>query len=218
MMPVHMSEILKNVGTVFQQGGPVLFVLLAVSVVSVSLAFERAVFWWGLHKPGRRAWVSKALQMLKKGDREGARALASADTTMYGTMLEELLSGRVTESTAVGLVEERRPLIERFNGTLSTIITGAPLIGLLGTVTGIIRSFDVIGNASAVRDIPGVAQGVSEALLNTAGGLGVALMTLVPYVIYKAQTDRFMSHVEAMAAAADRGMGDGKRTADERRG
>lgn len=209
-----MSEILKNVGTIFQQGGPVLFVLLGVSVVSVALAFERAVFWWGLHKPGRRAWVGRALQLLKKGDRDGARSLAAADTTMYGSMLDELLSGRVTESTAVGLVEERRPMIERFNGTLSTIITGAPLIGLLGTVTGIIRSFDVIGNASAVRDIPGVAQGVSEALLNTAAGLGVALFTLVPYVIFKAQTDRFLSHTEAISAAAQRGMEN--RTADQR--
>jgi biopolymer transport protein ExbB len=207
MMPVPMSEILKNVGTIFQQGGPVLYVLLGVSVVSVALAFERAVFWWGLHKPGRTAWVARALEMLKKGDRAGAKTLAAADTTMYGGMLDELLSSRLTDSTAVGLVEERRHLVERFNGALSTIITAAPLIGLLGTVTGIIRSFDVIGNASAVRDIPGVAQGVSEALLNTAAGLGVALFTLVPYVIFKSQTERFMSRVESLTAAAGRGAG-----------
>lgn len=204
-----MSEILKNISTVFQQGGPVLYVLLGVSILSVTLSFERALFWWRLHKPGRRAWVGKALGQLKRGDLDGARSLAAADTTLYASVVDELTRAPLSESTAVGLVEERRHQFERFNGALSTIITAAPLIGLLGTVTGIIRSFDVIGNASAVRDIPGVAQGVSEALLNTAGGLGVALFTLIPYVICRAQSDRLLSNIEALSAAAQQGRAGG---------
>lgn len=200
-----MGEILKNISGVFHLGGPVLWVLLGVSVVALALVIERATFWWGLHRPGRAAWVAKALSLLKKGDLAGSKALAAADTTLYAGMIDELISTRLTDSTAVGLVEERRHLVERFNGALSTIITAAPLIGLLGTVTGIIRSFDVIGEASAVRDIPAVAQGVSEALLNTAAGLAVALLTLLPTVIFKAQTDRFLSNAEALAAAAAQG-------------
>lgn len=205
MMPAPMSEILRHIGDIFHKGGPVLWVLLAVSVLSVTLCFERAVFWLGLHKAGRRAWVNKAIAKLKTGDLEGARTLAAGDTSLYAGVVDELLAARLTDSTAIGLVEERRHQIERFTGALSTIITAAPLLGLLGTVTGIIRSFDVIGNASAVRDIPGVAQGVSEALLNTAAGLSVALMTLLPYVIFKAQSDRCLSNIEALAAAALQG-------------
>ncbi|MFM9956776.1 MAG: MotA/TolQ/ExbB proton channel family protein [Phycisphaerales bacterium] len=202
-----MTDILRNILSIFQLGGPVLWVLLAVSVVAFTLVIERATFWWGLHKPGRGAWVAKALSLLKKGDIGGTKTLAAADTTLYAGIVDELVTVRLTDSTAVGLVEERRHLVERFNGALSTIITAAPLIGLLGTVTGIIRSFDVIGDASAVRDIPAVAQGVSEALLNTAAGLAVALLTLLPTVIFKAQTDRFLSNAEALAAAAAQGRG-----------
>ncbi len=200
-----MLELLKNAGHVFEKGGPVVWVLLAVSVLSVTLAFERAVFWLGLHKPGRRAWIRKAIERLKAGDLAAVKTMAAGDTSLYAGVIDELLSARLTDSTAVGLVEERRGAVERFNGALSTIITAAPLLGLLGTVTGIIRSFDVIGNASAVRDIPMVAQGVSEALINTAAGLGVALFTLVPYVLCRAQSERCLSAIESLAAAAAQG-------------
>lgn len=205
MMPTPMAEIARNLQTLFQQGGPVLWVLLGLSIVSLTLCAERAMFWRALHRSGRRAWVSKAVKALKSRDTDAARAMAAADATLYGEVVSELISAPVNELTAVGLIEERRDAIERFNGALSTIITAGPLVGLLGTVTGIIRSFDVIGNASAVRDIPAVAQGVSEALLNTAAGLAVALLTLLPYVIYRSQADRCLSNIESLTAAAARG-------------
>ena len=200
-----MSELFHHAAEIMSKGVPVMWVLLGVSIVSLTLTFERVLFWLSLNGSGRRARIDKITEKLRSGDLAGAKNLADQDQSLYGAVAEALLVGRITDSTAIGLVERHRPSLERFNTALSTIVTGSPLVGLLGTVTGIIRSFDLIGNASAVRDIPAVAQGVSEALLNTAGGLGVALFTLIPYVIFKGMADRGLGTIEVMVAAAEQG-------------
>jgi biopolymer transport protein ExbB len=108
---------------------------------------------------------------------------------------------------AVEAVEAQRPRFDRFMVTLSTIITAAPLLGILGTVFGIIQSFNLLGEQTTLTDPRAVSVGIAEALLTTALGLIVALLTLFPYMIFRGQVDRAMGRLESVIAAAQQGAG-----------
>ncbi len=91
---------------------------------------------------------------------------------------------------------------------MSTIITAAPLLGILGTVIGIIRSFRILGAPSEgqLTDPSAVSAGIAEALLTTALGLIVALVTLFPYMIFRANMERALGRLESVIAAAQQGV------------
>src|SRR5690606_19187147 len=110
------------------------------------------------------------------------------DRTFLGVfalaLIDEMKHGRgLSEVAAREAVETVRPAIERFSATLSTIITAAPMLGILGTVTGIISSFAAVGAGAAggagegPTDPTLVADGISQALYTTAFGLLIAVVT-----------------------------------------
>ncbi|MEZ6318396.1 MAG: MotA/TolQ/ExbB proton channel family protein [Phycisphaerales bacterium] len=134
---------------------------------------------------------------------QAALDIARQDATVYAELVETLLSrrGEATEAAALEQIEHLRPKIERFGVVLATTIAAAPLLGILGTVTGIIRSFDLLGGAETVADPTSVAAGIAEALFTTAFGLIVALVTLFPYAVFRSQAERCLGRLEALGAA-----------------
>ncbi len=110
------------------------------------------------------------------------------------------------DSLASAAAEIQRHRLERFSVILSTIITASPMIGILGTVIGIIKSFQVLGNTSGLADPRGVSGGIGEALITTASGLAVALLTLFPYMAFKGLADRGLGRMESVIAAAQIGL------------
>lgn len=174
--------------------------LLGLSIISLALAVERALFWLRTHGPGRRRWLRKARNALRSGDTERAGVLGDEDATVYGLGLRTLVRGGPSEAAAVELVEQARGPIERFGATHTLIITASPLLGILGTVLGIIDSFRVLGAAEGATDLSAAAGGIAEALITTAFGLIVALVTLVPHAVFRAQADRCISALELLAA------------------
>lgn len=187
---------------IFQRGGPVMWPLLALSLVSIALSIERAWFWLRVH--GRRSarWLDDAAAALRAGDQAAAGKLARSPRLIYTTVVSSLAKRPATDASGVELAEAARPLIERFAATQSVIITAAPLLGILGTVLGIIDSFEVLSSADAVRDVNAVAAGIAEALITTAFGLIVALVTLFPHALYRAHANRCLGTIERLAAAA----------------
>ena len=205
-----MDHFPDDVLAVFQAGGWVMYLLLLLSVGSVAISFERTIFWLRTHNRDRLRRASLMASKLRSGDMAGARALAQADRSVFGRFTRLMLkeakgsaNGSVDEAAAHELVERVRPQIERFSVVLSTTITAAPMLGILGTVTGIIRSFNLLGGEQAVTDPSMVAGGIAEALYTTAFGLIVALVTLFPYAIFRSHADRALSRLEALAAAMD---------------
>lgn len=176
--------------------------LVVLSVVSVTLSIERAIFWVRTHGPGRRAWVERVIQRLRAGEKEAVLAEIKNDQSLYADVIEQVVSRPPHEATADVIIETHRPTIERFLVSQSTIFTAAPLLGILGTVLGIIRSFDLMGGAQKVTDIGTVAAGIAEALVSTASGLGVALVTLFPYMYFRVQAERSMGAIERIVDAA----------------
>lgn len=186
----------------FLAGGWVMYPLLALSLVSLTLIFERVIFW--VLGPQRRGAdrMGLYLSVLAHGDIERAISESRRDRSLEGVLIRRVLSrDAVTESVLIGHIETLRPAIERFTPTLGTIVAAAPLLGILGTVTGIIQSFDLLGQAATVSDPAIVAGGIAEALYTTAFGLSVALLTLFPHVYFRSRADRTLGRLEVLAGA-----------------
>lgn len=188
---------------IFHIGGWVMYPLLLLSILSVAISLERALFWTRTHS---RNGLRRAAAMGRRAaarDHSGLRALAEEERSIYGRFVQELLSKerpgeRPTEALAMAIIEQLRRPIERRLVTLSTIITAAPMLGILGTVTGIIQSFRLLGSAETISDPASVASGIAEALYTTAFGLIVALITLFPYAVFRAHADRAFTRLELL--------------------
>ncbi|MFM2428936.1 MAG: hypothetical protein RLZZ511_149 [Cyanobacteriota bacterium] len=169
----------------FAAGGIVMFPLVGFSIVAATLIFERAKFWITvLQRTDRfvREFVATyrrsqpaAYKLLDKNlDLPIGRIFAAALQLDQPNIDEFRLA---LESAAQAEI----PNLKRFNTIFETIINLSPLLGLLGTVLGLIRSFaniKTIGDIAA-NNAKGVSGGVSEALVSTAAGLSVAIFVLL---------------------------------------
>lgn len=179
-----------------------MWVLAVLSVVSVTLALERLWFWIRTNRPGGRRRYEQIVSLLRAGEFEAARSIIQKDRGVYARIATAVMDEPDNESAGSAAIELQRHRLERFMPVLSTIITAAPMLGILGTVTGIISSFDLLSERAAVADPRQVSGGIAEALLTTAAGLIVALVILFPYNVFRAQIDRTLGRLEAMIAAA----------------
>jgi biopolymer transport protein ExbB len=165
------------------KGGPVMVPLMICSVISVAVMLERYAY---LKKAGGDS--AKLMGRVEKSILLGKFTDAVESCRKDGTMLGEMLAGglncheaaqseRCMEEHALKAMPE---LYRRLN-VLDTIVTIAPLLGLLGTVTGMIRAFHVIASKSGLSTPTAITGGVAEALIATATGLAIAIITLIGY-------------------------------------
>jgi biopolymer transport protein ExbB len=157
---------------------PVMVIILACSVISMAFALERLIYFW--KRRDRVETVTKAaLERVHDGDLRGAMRECARSRHPFGAVGVAVLEnahqrGAVAEETLQIALAEQRLLLERNLGVLGTMGNVAPLIGLLGTVWGIMRAFnDMARTGSAGPSV--VAAGVAEALFTTASGLLVAV-------------------------------------------
>jgi len=163
---------------------PVMVVILFCSVVTIGLALER-VYYYAKRRGNPDSVLATALIAVRGGNREEAVRVVSASTHPFGPVAAEMLRSAdlppetVEEKLQIVLSEQRMEL-ERNLGFLGTMGNTAPLIGLLGTVWGIMRAFhDMARTGSAGPSV--VAAGVAEALFTTAAGLLVAVPAVMLY-------------------------------------
>ncbi|MCC5635008.1 MotA/TolQ/ExbB proton channel family protein [Nostoc sp. CHAB 5844] len=169
----------------FVAGGVVMWPLLAFSVVAIALIIERVRFWYRINTRQNRV-VREVLNLYRLDNVVGAldKLQKNADLPVARIFLSALqLEEPTPEEFRLALESEAQaeiPVLKRFQNIFDTIIGLAPLLGLLGTVLGLIVSFgslnlgDVGGTKTA-----GVTAGISEALVSTASGLIVAIFTLL---------------------------------------
>ncbi|MFI4917489.1 MAG: MotA/TolQ/ExbB proton channel family protein [Phycisphaerales bacterium JB060] len=191
----------------FEVGGWVMVPLALVSVLGLTIVFERVLFWARLTGPAIRTRTSKLAARLRSGDFAGVIKSTAERRDPYSRLARELsqdATGPIGEAQAREAIEAQRYAVERFQGALSIIITAAPMLGILGTVTGIITSFAAIGEVEG-GDPRLVAGGIAQALYTTAFGLAIAVATLFPYAIFKGLADRALTRLELLAASAMEG-------------
>jgi biopolymer transport protein ExbB len=169
----------------FVAGGVVMFPLLAFSVAAIALIIERIRFWYRINQRQSRV-VREVLNLYRLDNVVGAldKLQKNADLPMARMFLSALeLEQPTPEEFRLALESEAQaeiPVLKRFNNIFETIISLAPLLGLLGTVLGLIASFASLN----IGDVGGsktgsVTAGISEALVSTASGLVVAIFTLM---------------------------------------
>ncbi len=166
----------------FVKGGLVMWPLLLASIIAVSVVIERLTFIVKIKKSRDPETVQHILKHVEHGDIPQAiiSGQSSQDfvarTLIYGLTHQE-------DSFTNALLLAANKELKRFNQGLSvldTIITLAPLLGLFGTVTGMINAFGLLGNASLEAPTV-ITGGIAEALIATAFGLIIAIMALIPF-------------------------------------
>ncbi|KAF3886080.1 MULTISPECIES: MotA/TolQ/ExbB proton channel family protein [Nostocales] len=174
-----------GIQNLFAAGGLVMWPLLAFSVLAVALIIERIRFWVKVNTR-QSLVVREVLNLYRLNNVVGAidKLRKNADLPMSRIFLTALeLEEPTPEEFRLALESEAQaeiPLLKRFQNLFETIISLAPLLGLLGTVLGLIVSFASlnIGDVGGSRTA-GVTAGISEALVSTASGLIVAIFTLL---------------------------------------
>ncbi|MBW4630241.1 MAG: MotA/TolQ/ExbB proton channel family protein [Brasilonema octagenarum HA4186-MV1] len=169
----------------FEAGGVVMWPLLAFSVLAVALIIERVRFWVKINNRQNRV-VREVLNLYRRDNVVGAmdQLQKNADLPIARIFITALeLEEPNPEEFRLALESEAQaeiPLLKRFQNIFDTIISLAPLLGLLGTVLGLIVSFASlnIGDVGASKT-GGVTAGISEALVSTASGLVVAIFVLL---------------------------------------
>ena len=195
-----MNPMLANI--VFQffiKGGPVMWPILASAVVAVAVIGERSFWWWRESRRREPAKLEQILATLEAGDVPAAIKIAAASEDPVIRMIYRGLSHVNTSlqgalQLAAGIELERAG---KYVSVMDTLVTLAPLLGLLGTVTGLMRAFLNVG--SAELSVTAVTGGIGEALIATACGLGIAIISLVPYNYFSGKIARLQFELETAA-------------------
>jgi biopolymer transport protein ExbB len=180
------------------KGGPIMIPLLACSVIALAVVIERFMFW---RKISSAEAAEKLLRLVEQ--REFAKALKAeqaAESPVMRVLVAGLAHGAPSATKAMeATAQDQIPILKKRLTILDTIITLAPLLGLLGTVIGMIGSFDIM-SASGIGQPHAVTGGVAEALIATATGLLIAILTLVPYNYFSSRAEREIERMEYYAS------------------
>ena len=189
---------------IVRAGGPFMWPIILCSIAAVGILLERL---WTLQRKRvlpedlikkvsdlaeKNQVTPKVIEALEKNSPLGrvlAAALANRDRG------REIMMERV-QDTGRHVVHE----LERFLNSLGTIASISPLLGLLGTVTGIIRAFNAV-MLGGMGDPRMLAGGISEALVTTAGGLAVAIPSFIAYRYLRGKVERIVIEMEKIAVA-----------------
>jgi biopolymer transport protein ExbB len=184
----------------FRAGGPVMWPILTVAVVATAVIIERAVWWWrqSAHRDVKRR--QRVLLAVDQGDPATATQLAAESRDSVLHMIWHGLTHQHISLQGAMQVQAGEELerAARFLPVLDTTITLAPLLGLLGTVTGIMRAFRQVGSENELA-VQAVSGGIGEALIATACGLAIAIGCLLPFNYYQRRVARLRFDLETNA-------------------
>ncbi len=183
----------------FFMASPTMIVLALCSIITVGFAIERVLYFTGT-RHNTKTFMAEVSQKLKAGDARGALEFCQASKSPVGRIMAQGIShfGRSRDELAQRLdtaIDLETVEMERNLGVLGTMSNIAPLLGLFGTVVGIIRAFaDIARTGSGGGAV--VAMGVSEALMTTAAGIVVAVIATVFFNFFVRRIRTRTAHLE----------------------
>jgi len=186
------------------KGGMVMYPLLACSVCVLTIIIERALFWIVLNKRHSRAFMEEVLECCQKGDWELVRAkTAGSKDYAVGVLVSGILHRKfsMTKAMEVAAIQEIKKM-RRGMGVLDTMITVAPLLGILGTVIGIILSFDMLAGGG-IENPQIVTGGIAQALITTAAGLTIAILAVIPFNYFNVKVEQAIQTMEQYATSLE---------------
>lgn len=180
------------------EAGGAMFPLAICSVIALAVIIERFMHLRLKHVIDARL-VEEASARVGRGDLDEARELGRESPTLFGTILDKGIETHQIENSELeqALVEcagRAMPRLERFLNVLALIGSIAPLLGLFGTVYGMIISFDEIARESVDKEL--MAKGISVALITTGTGLLIAIPAIIANNYFRARVEAYYSVVE----------------------
>lgn len=180
------------------EGGPLMYPLILCSFISLTLIIERAIFWTRINKRRNKKLLKDIILLAEKGNFNEIIKLAQKSNDYVIEIIRKALAngngspiGKTLEMNAI----EETNRMKKYMAALDTIITLAPLIGIAGTVVGIIVSFNILGG-TVTEDPRAITGGIAQALITTAAGLIIAIITLVPYNYFLTRIDHATQNME----------------------
>jgi biopolymer transport protein ExbB len=170
--------------------------ILLAFMAALTVVIQRTIWWLQLHRRTRGDQLQNIYDQISAGRFDAALAATSgSDSPFLATIHAGLAHAHVSPLGAMQLkAGEELERAGRLQWVLATLITLSPLLGLLGTVTGIMRSFNVVGASELAPTA--VSGGIAEALIATASGLGIAILSLVPFNYFNHRLSRLRSRLE----------------------
>ena len=189
---------------IFISGGPVMYPLLACSIIVLTVIIERIFFWIGMDMRRDKPLVDEVLELCRAADWESVRVKTKNSKDyiikilITGILHRDFSMAKAMESAAA----EEIKLMHKYMGVIDTMITVAPLLGIFGTVIGIIASFEALGSAG-IGDPQAVTSGIAQALITTATGLGIAILSVFPYNYFNSRVESAALTIEKYATSLE---------------
>jgi len=181
-----------------------MYPLLACSVIVLTVIIERLMFWNRIDRERDRSAVDDILEFSRKGDWEEVRRRAEASKDyivrilVSGILHRKFSMIKAMEAAAADEIKRMR----QYMTIMDTMITVAPLLGIFGTVIGIITSFDVLGT-TGIEHPEAVTAGIAQALITTATGLGIAILTVFPFNYFNTRVEDAAQIIEKYATSLE---------------
>lgn len=168
-----------------QKGGIIMIFILLISLVAAVIIIERLIY-FRRTRVDEEVLINRLKSTLQKGHYDEALSICEGNPSPITNLMRVGIEHRaypqhVIRESILDAASLETPQMERYLSALGTIAHIAPLLGLLGTVTGNIRAFGVLGSFGAVGDPGLLAKGISEALITTAAGIIVSIPAISFY-------------------------------------
>lgn len=189
---------------IFQNGGPVMYPLLACSIIVLTIVIERVFFWARISVDRDQRLLDEVMELSRRGEWLAVRdkVMHSRDYVIRilvtGIVHREFSMIKAMESAANDEVKKMRQYMK----VMDTMITVAPLLGIFGTVLGIISSFKMLG-AAGIEHPELVTAGIAQALITTASGLGIAIFTVFPFNYFNSRVEEATQAIEKYATSLE---------------
>lgn len=181
-----------------------MYPLLACSLIALTVIIERTMFWIREGVRGNQTLIDRVLELCQKGNWAGVKGEVEGSKDFVirilvsGILHREFSMIKAMESAAAEEIKQMR----RFMNVLDTMITVAPLLGIFGTVLGIISSFELLGS-SGIEHPQAVTAGIAQALITTAAGLGIAILSVFPYNYFNSRVENAALTIEKYATSLE---------------
>jgi biopolymer transport protein ExbB len=153
---------------------------------------------------GNRVLLERVLQLCQEGDWDGVKEKVAGSKDFVirilvsGILHRDFSMTKAMESAAAEEIKRMR----RYMAVLDTMITVTPLLGIFGTVLGIITSFELLGT-SGIEHPQAVTAGIAQALITTASGLGIAILSVFPYNYFNSRVENAVLTIEKYATSLE---------------
>jgi biopolymer transport protein ExbB len=185
----------------FEAGGPIMWPILLAAIVATAVVGERTFWWWRESTKRDPQKLETVFAALENGDfPEASRLSKNSEDPVIRTIYHGMnhfhssLQGALQVAAGVELQKAGRFLM-----VMDTLVTLAPLLGLLGTVSGIFRTFLSIGSASVEGATGAITGGIGEALIATMCGLAIAIVALIPFNYFSGKLSQLQFDLESAA-------------------